>query len=236
VKSTLAGHSRDEELFQSVFQRMKTQVAKSSLEEPKLPRQRKYTAKVQKDPEPVYRTVEDFLRSIYHNVYKLAEEELSFRFNQNVISRYIQMEKMILKPGHQHSEEIQEFCKLYSLDADKLETNLKTLKFSGEKFQSLDGVVKYIKGLQPQAQALYSEVVRVLKLLLLFPVSSCTAERSFSVLKLVKTHLRTTMLQERLNHCVLIHTYADLVDDLDDAEIMREFVNNDRRTLVFGEV
>ena len=36
------------------------------------------------------------------------------------------------------------------------------------------------------------------------PISSCTAERSFSALKRVKTRLRSTMVQERLEGLLLL--------------------------------
>ena len=36
------------------------------------------------------------------------------------------------------------------------------------------------------------------------PISSCTAERSFSALKRVKTRLRSTMVQQRLEGLLLL--------------------------------
>ena len=43
------------------------------------------------------------------------------------------------------------------------------------------------------------------------------------------------MIQDRLNHCVLIHAYPDLVDGIDKHGIMREYVNNDKKILMFGD-
>ena len=72
--------------------------------------------------------------------------------------------------------------------------------------------------------------MKFLKLLSLLPVSSCTAERLFSGMKLVKTHLRTTVTKKAKPLCYYSHLqYVDLVEQLDEVEIMREFVNNDRR-------
>ena len=55
-------------------------------------------------------------------------------------------------------------------------------------------------------------------------------------MKLVKTHVRNTMSHERLNHCVLVHNYADLVNGFDDREIMQDFVSNDRQSSVSGKI
>jgi hypothetical protein len=47
------------------------------------------------------------------------------------------------------------------------------------------------------------------EILLTMPSSTAKAERSFSVLKRVKTPLRGTMGQERLSVLVLLHIHSD---------------------------
>ena len=39
------------------------------------------------------------------------------------------------------------------------------------------------------------------------PVTTATAERSFSVMRRVKTHVRSTMLTERLSNLFVLHAY-----------------------------
>nr|CAH7756469.1 unnamed protein product [Callosobruchus chinensis] len=43
------------------------------------------------------------------------------------------------------------------------------------------------------------EIIKLLKIIMTIPVSTCTAERSFSALRRIKTYLRSTMTQQRLN-------------------------------------
>ena len=65
------------------------------------------------------------------------------------------------------------------------------------------------------------------------PATSATNERSFSSLRMVKSYLRTTMKQERLNHLLLLHIRRDRQVDLLAAR--REFVLlNDERLHIFG--
>ena len=45
-----------------------------------------------------------------------------------------------------------------------------------------------------------------------------TAERSFSALRRIKTYLRTSMNQARLNHCMLLHVLRDKTDELNDCQ------------------
>ena len=50
--------------------------------------------------------------------------------------------------------------------------------------------------------------------LLTFPVSTCTAERSFSGMKRLQTRLRRTMIDERLSSLAIlyIHNHKDVID------------------------
>ena len=68
------------------------------------------------------------------------------------------------------------------------------------------------------------EVVNFLRLYLTLPVTSCTAERSFSCLRRLKTFLRSTVSQKRLNHIALLHCHCDQTLDL--AEICNTFIVN----------
>lgn len=52
-----------------------------------------------------------------------------------------------------------------------------------------------------------SEVHKLLRLYLTIPVTSSTAERTFSVLKRLLTYLRSTMTEKRLNNCMLLHVH-----------------------------
>lgn len=47
------------------------------------------------------------------------------------------------------------------------------------------------------------------------PVTTCTAERSFSQLRLLKTHHRSTMLEERLNGLAMLAVHKDVKLDYD---------------------
>lgn len=82
---------------------------------------------------------------------------------------------------------------------------------------------------------LIPDYVKFIKLLMTIPGSSCTNERSFSTLRRLKNYLRTTMLQDRLNHVAILHIYSDITDKLDMEVLMDEFIaRNVKRTAVFA--
>lgn len=79
-----------------------------------------------------------------------------------------------------------------------------------------------------------TQVMRLLQLYLVCPASTATAERSFSQLRQIKSYLRSTMKQERLNHLMLLASYPEELDNLDIEKLMKEFImRNDQRSNTF---
>jgi hypothetical protein len=62
---------------------------------------------------------------------------------------------------------------------------------------------------------------------------SATAERSFSVLRRLKTYLRSTMNNNRLSSLALMHIHCDFSVDLD--KVMEKFVSAKTRRTDFGQ-
>ena len=59
---------------------------------------------------------------------------------------------------------------------------------------------------------------------LVMPASNAMSERSFSTLRRVKTYLRSTMCQDRLNYLMILHVHKERTDALDLKEVANEFV------------
>ena len=63
-------------------------------------------------------------------------------------------------------------------------------------------------------KTMLNEVHKVLQLYLTIPLSSATAERAFSTLRRLKSYLRSTMTQKRLNHVILLNTHKEQLDKI----------------------
>ena len=70
--------------------------------------------------------------------------------------------------------------------------------------------------------ALY-ELSRLMQIACIMPVTSVASERSFSCLKLIKTHLMTTMLYERLSSLAVLSMYSERVNELDFEKVIDRF-------------
>ena len=79
------------------------------------------------------------------------------------------------------------------------------------------------------------EVSTLLQIYFTLPVTTATAERSFSALRRLKTFLRSTMTQPRLNSAMLLHVHKERCAKLDILELSKLFASaNDRRKHFFG--
>ena len=68
------------------------------------------------------------------------------------------------------------------------------------------------------------------------PASNAVSERSFSSLCQLKSYLRSTMTQERLNNILVLHVHNDLTDNLNLTEVANEFVmGSEFRLTLFGK-
>ena len=72
-----------------------------------------------------------------------------------------------------------------------------------------------------------------LRILLTFPISVASAERSFSKLKLIKNYLRSTMGQDRLSALALISIENKISRSLDCSDLIDEFASLKVRKVKF---
>ena len=56
------------------------------------------------------------------------------------------------------------------------------------------------------------ELAKVIKIFTVIPATSCSAERSFSSLRRLKTYLRNTCGQDRLSSLALLHIETEFVN------------------------
>ena len=103
------------------------------------------------------------------------------------------------------------------------------------KAESLHEAKVIYRSMEHAVRLLFPQVLVLLKLLLVCPVSSCECERSFSALRRLKTWLRTTMTQRRLNHTSICHVHQEQLDNVNVHELAKLFVEKSEiRRNLFG--
>ncbi|XP_042400828.1 zinc finger MYM-type protein 1-like [Zingiber officinale] len=116
------------------------------------------------------------------------------------------------------------------VDGSDLYLELKLLRHSlpRDSKRAID-VLNYLKkmdGCYPNAYIAY-------RILLTIPVTVASAERSFSKLKLIKTYLRSTMSQERLNGLAMLSIEKKVVEKVDYANLINTFASRTARRAIF---
>ncbi|WAR15696.1 hypothetical protein MAR_005801 [Mya arenaria] len=81
------------------------------------------------------------------------------------------------------------------------------------------------------SKTLYPSIRHCLTLLMVMPVSTATAERLFSVMRRVKTYLRSTMGTERLSGLGLMNVYKDR--EISAERVVDKIANQQNRRLAF---
>ena len=100
---------------------------------------------------------------------------------------------------------------------------------------NLASVLQYLRDCSNAQKELMSEVCKVVSLVLVMPATNALSERSFSSLRRVKSYLRSTMTQARLNHAMVLHVHRDLTDNLSLVEVANDFVSkSEHRRTQFG--
>ena len=95
-------------------------------------------------------------------------------------------------------------------------------------------LLKFFQSLDIPRKRLLTQVCTLAKRLNVMPATNAVSERSFSALKRVKSYLRSSTGQNRLNHLMVLHVHKELTDTIDMVELANRFVgeNQTRKELV----
>ncbi|XP_028956413.1 uncharacterized protein [Malus domestica] len=129
-------------------------------------------------------------------------------------------------------DRLQNFLKkgeFVDVDGDALFVELKLLRerFPKEMKTFID-ILNYLKRMHcfPTASIVYRILLTVL-------VTVASVERSFSKLKLLKSYLRSTMLQERLNGLALISIESGFLEKIDYEGLIDDFATKNAQRSLF---
>jgi hypothetical protein len=187
---------------------------------PELPRQRKIPRRIDTGPSPnaAPANAKDLYRRQYLEIVDYATSNLNKRLTgkSNVIMKAIERSVVAGASGNQvNQDDITILTNHYTNDvSDRVAAQLPLLSLLPKENQekvTMQSVIQIIQS-NPERSSMLPEVVNLLRLYLVMPSTTATAERSFSHLRRVKNYLRSTMGQSRLNHCMVLYSYKDEVD------------------------
>ena len=231
---------RTELKFNEIYQKAEDIIERLELEEIVQPRHRKIPKKIDDGSNNFkYSSAEEKYRAELYSVIDMGCEQLKYYFESEDMNQYKRLTEILLDGKYDA-----EICLMYPELNKSLEHEIIFFRTQfSNKFVSVDECRLLFKEFVPEVRQLFPQVEKLLRLLLVSPASSCEAERTFSALRRIKTWLRSTMTQQRLENVMMCHVHRDLLMDLDSKLIAKEFINDsysnstrDRRSYVFGSI
>lgn len=172
----------------------------------------------------------EYYKRAYFGFADSLNGELNKRFCQKNYKLYMKAEQLLITTaitGEVMMENVKEVCSHFGddLDEPRFKNQLSVLS------DIVEGVSPSLRVIQEAilsfntTSTLFSEVLKLLKLLFVLPASTASAERSFTSLRRHKTYLRSLMTAQRLNHVLLLHIHKDITETLDPHCIARVCVS-----------
>lgn len=235
---------RSDSAFDQFWDRVQQTASEHDVDDPVLPRRRKVPTNLEVGTSsPVYPdSPKDRYRRIYFEALDMLTTCMRDRFQQPGYLMCVTLETLLLQAanGNDYQAEMKKALDFYGsdLDAYRLDGQLQILS---QHYKNHSGAVTfemvkgYLKELSTAQQSFYSEVITVAKLLLVLPATNASSERVFSAMRRIKSYLRATMNQTRLNHLMVLHVHKTYCDNLNLVGIANEFVNNEHRMKLFGK-
>ncbi len=125
------------------------------------------------------------------------------------------------KGQHTLCPELHQILEKYHIDIDRL--YIQSAMLADTINTAFGGSIKTVTNVRTIADALnqstivrgmLNEVDKLVQVYLTYPVTSATAERSFSSLRRIKTFLRSSMTAQRLNNLFILYVHSHLLTNL----------------------
>jgi hypothetical protein len=196
-------------------------------------------------------TIEHLYKQQYFQAIDIVMQTLKSRFKQPAFLILSQVERFILnvanKPIDLISNEIDQIHDFLNNDVD-IDTLKREAIMISDHFGSINvrnklnikritrvSTVCDLMNESIAGKTMFPEYDKLLRLYLSIPVTTASAERAFSTLNRLKTCLRSSIGQARLNHCLIGHIYKEQLDHINPITICSSFVKaNARRQAFFG--
>ena len=236
VKQHMISQCTDD-VFDSIFDEVTQLGVMHNMKSISLPRKKKVPLKVsysETHNEYNAQTARDYFRPMYFELVDGIVQQLEDRFDKEDVNTYMKLENVLLT-GKVDTDIIGNY-KSINIDDLSIEMKMFQRKANGTNHSVGEAAVA-LQQMSTDVRKLFCETEKLVRLLLVSPMSSAVAERSFSSLRRLKTWLRSTVCQPRLNSVAVCHIHKELLDEVDTDALLREFISRSEiRENLFGHV
>ncbi|XP_059669131.1 uncharacterized protein LOC132314265 [Cornus florida] len=185
----------------------------------------------------VIRRKKQFDKSANEEMTQSAEESFKVNYFIYIVDQALSSLKSRFEQFQQYDDSfgfLFNLERLKSLNNDSLKYSCHNLEniLKHDMVSDIDGTELSLE-LQVLREALPKETKKAIEIayrvLLTIPVTVASAERNFSKLKLIKSYLRSTMTQERLNGLAILSIEKDVLEKVDLSTLIDDFAAQNAR-------
>ena len=220
--------------FQKHWQEALELSNKLKLEAPHLSRQRRVPSRLRgSEAQPVYGNVKPFYQvTSFYPLLDVIINQLKEQFSENDMEIIQNVEAVLLADNITSVSKtaLEQVSQFYDLDKDNLKAELRVFtNLLKEKEKEQSGVIaqgedekgykilckrRNLMAEDIGIQTVLPEICKLMKIFWTILITSCSAERSFSCLRRLKSYLHSTMGQERLTALALLDIEKDVMPDI----------------------
>lgn len=237
LKHTITRYRSEDGEYDKIYDKTIHMCDENNIEVPKV-KKRKVCSKVDDKQDNQY-FEETKKIEMKHSCYFFALDEimsgLNSRFHQENLELIEGIGNLVsLNPTE---DNMKYFKILFNTDVNELKAEMKLLNnmttsevltMKGTSTKIIHNWVHWLS--EGDRSTIFNQFSIILKLFLTVPVTSCSCERSFSKLSIVKTKLRSTMNQERLDALLYMFIEQEVTNSINYDEVIEEF-----KILITGE-
>uniref|UniRef100_H3ANJ3 HAT C-terminal dimerisation domain-containing protein n=1 Tax=Latimeria chalumnae TaxID=7897 RepID=H3ANJ3_LATCH len=218
MKAQVGGYAKALENFESYFSSV-IESEKMDTTPPILPRTVRVPKKLQQSEPHCFESPQAFYRAKYFSIIDSANGTLQQCILDKPTPVLLAMEDVLMagwKGEALEDEKTDLICNFFGrdIDRDHLCHQLKCLENTDDQNtmkQSISEIVSILRD-HPVLRKMLPVVVKLIHLYLTSPATTAIAERSFSMLRQIKTYLRGTMLQPRSNSLITLNIHKEKKD------------------------
>ena len=227
--------------FDKFWNQLISEVSQLDAEEPMLPR--KMPKRFDEfASHHFYETPKYLYRRAYFEAYDNVIQGIEMRFQQKVFLIYKNIQDIFLNAinGKDSSQHLKVVCDVFKNDLNPTNLQVQLEQFANlfqdKPYCSIDTlVILPTFGMNKSQKMLLPDVVKLARLFIVMPATNASSEKAFSGMKRIKTYLRNSTTNNRLNHCMVAHVHAEDVDKMNTIEIARDFIEySQTRLRIFG--
>lgn len=230
LKLSLESLRNDEDSFSNIYNETLEMCKDNNISIPDV-KKRRVSSKIDcNETQYIISTKKDEMRiNVYFATLDVMISSISVRFKQETLNLIKSVGSMLKLETNNEDTKI--IASAFNLDFHELESEIILLKRmentpKGSNQKACEEWIQWLTNYNSDRAAIFNNFFKSIKSFVVIPVTSCSCERSFSKLSIVKSKLRSTMGQDRLDGLLTMFIEQDMAYNIDVDEVIEYFKIN----------